>query len=265
MDELRKYRIIIIPAFAVSFAALLFLFISTWNLFSMAAAIRVHGLYYVSIILVMIFLSAIFVCFMNITGTPGQDTGNEDALKEDVREPDHPGPEKATEKKVPFEVDIDLLAEKIIPRAGPREMIKGLDEKILVNLARHFNAASGIIFIRDLKTGHYSTNGTYAFVHHKDPLKFREGEGLPGQAARNKKIIQLNHVPGDYMQVASGLGRGIPQHLLIMPVIYDKTTIAVIEMASFSTFNEEQLWVLDKLASIIGKSLYTNIKRSQSL
>ena len=60
------------------------------------------------------------------------------------------------------------------------------------------------------------------------------GEGLVGQCAKEKKRILLTEVPGDYVRINSGLGVAPPLNIIVLPVLFEGSVRAVVELASFS-------------------------------
>jgi signal transduction histidine kinase/DNA-binding response OmpR family regulator/HAMP domain-containing protein len=86
---------------------------------------------------------------------------------------------------------------------------------------------------------------------------FRLGEGLIGQCGKEKKRILLTEVPGDYVRISSGLGASAPLNIIAMPVLFEGTLCAVIELASFSSFSITQQTFLDSITESIGIVLST--------
>jgi signal transduction histidine kinase/HAMP domain-containing protein/ActR/RegA family two-component response regulator len=86
---------------------------------------------------------------------------------------------------------------------------------------------------------------------------FRLGEGLVGQCAKEKKRILLTEVPGDYVQISSGLGASPPLNIIVLPVLFEGSVRAVIELASFSPFSVPHQAFLDQLPESIGLVLNT--------
>ena len=74
---------------------------------------------------------------------------------------------------------------------------------------------------------------------------FRLGEGLVGQCAKEKKRILLTEVPGDYVRINSGLGASPPLNIIVLPVLFEGSVRAVIELASFSPFSVTHQAFLD--------------------
>ena len=63
---------------------------------------------------------------------------------------------------------------------------------------------------------------------------FRLGEGLVGQCALEKERILLTEVPADYIQINSGLGESPPLNIIVLPILFEGSVRAVIELASFA-------------------------------
>jgi signal transduction histidine kinase/CheY-like chemotaxis protein/HAMP domain-containing protein len=87
--------------------------------------------------------------------------------------------------------------------------------------------------------------------------EFRLGEGLVGQCAKEKKRILLTEVPGDYVRINSGLGASPPLTIIVLPVLFEGSVRAVVELASFSLFSATHQAFLDQLPESIGLVLST--------
>ena len=86
---------------------------------------------------------------------------------------------------------------------------------------------------------------------------FRFGEGLVGQCAKEKKRILLTDVPSDYVKINSGLGGSSPLNIIVLPVLFEGSVRAVIELASFTPFSLTHQAFLDQLPESIGLVLNT--------
>src|ERR1039458_1455157 len=103
---------------------------------------------------------------------------------------------------------------------------------------------------------------------------FRLGEGLVGQCGKEKKRILLTEVPSDYVRINSGLGASPPLSIIVLPVLFEGSLRAVVELASFSFFSVTHQTFLDSITESIGIVLSTIqasalteslLKQSQSL
>jgi len=87
--------------------------------------------------------------------------------------------------------------------------------------------------------------------------EFRLREGLIGQAAADRRPILLKDVPPDFIRIGSGLGHAVPANVSILPALFEDEVKAVIELASFSEFNETHQNFLDQLMESVGIVLNT--------
>jgi HAMP domain-containing protein/signal transduction histidine kinase/DNA-binding response OmpR family regulator len=78
------------------------------------------------------------------------------------------------------------------------------------------------------------------------------GEGLAGQCAVEKKRILLADVPPDFITISSSLGEARQVSIIVLPVLFEGQTKAVIELASLDRFAEVNLNFLDLLTQSIG-------------
>jgi len=89
------------------------------------------------------------------------------------------------------------------------------------------------------------------------PVRIALGVGLVGQAAAEKQRILLNDVPPDYTTIQSSLGSAAPTSVIVLPVLFEGETMAVIELAALRPFTSTHLQFLDQLTQSIGVVLNT--------
>jgi HAMP domain-containing protein/signal transduction histidine kinase/DNA-binding response OmpR family regulator len=89
------------------------------------------------------------------------------------------------------------------------------------------------------------------------PERIAIGEGLVGQCALEKQRILLNEVKSDYTRILSSLGNSRPVNIVVLPLLFEGQTKAVIELASLHTFNVTHLTFLEQLTQSIGVVLNT--------
>jgi HAMP domain-containing protein len=98
----------------------------------------------------------------------------------------------------------------------------------------------------------------YGFEERKHlSTTFTLGQGLVGQCAKEKKRILLTGVPDDYVRINSGLGSAAPRNIVVLPVLFEGSVRAVIELASFLPFSAIHQAFLDQLVESIGIILNT--------
>jgi hypothetical protein len=65
------------------------------------------------------------------------------------------------------------------------------------------------------------------------------------------KPSTVTEVPGDYVRINSGLGASAPLNIIVLPVLFEGSVRAVVELASFSPFSLPQAF-LDQLRRASG-------------
>jgi HAMP domain-containing protein/putative methionine-R-sulfoxide reductase with GAF domain len=98
----------------------------------------------------------------------------------------------------------------------------------------------------------------YGYEERKHLLTtFQVGQGLVGQCAQEKQRILLTNVPSDYVKINSGLGDSTPLNIIVLPILFEGSVRAVLELASFSPFSDAHQTFLDQLPESIGLVLNT--------
>ncbi|MFD3542643.1 HAMP domain-containing protein [Streptomyces sp. NPDC058662] len=92
---------------------------------------------------------------------------------------------------------------------------------------------------------------------------FALGESLVGQAARSRRIIATDQVPGSYV-ISSGLGRTTPGSLIILPIVVDDQVLGVIELAAFTAFTAVHRDFLAQLMETIGANVNTIVANART-
>jgi signal transduction histidine kinase/DNA-binding response OmpR family regulator/HAMP domain-containing protein len=85
----------------------------------------------------------------------------------------------------------------------------------------------------------------------------RLGDGLVGQCALEKKRILLCDVPPQFIAISSSLGEAPCVSIVVLPVLFEGETKAVIELATLHRFADVNLAFLDQLTTNIGAVFHT--------
>src|ERR1700691_1114515 len=85
---------------------------------------------------------------------------------------------------------------------------------------------------------------------HRKRLKV--GEGLIGQCAAEKRRMLVSDLPPDTVPIRSGLFQAIPRNIIVLPVLFEDSVKAVIELASLRVFTPSHLAFLEQLTASIG-------------
>lgn len=132
--------------------------------------------------------------------------------------------------------------------------VEDLGQHILEYLAVSLNVQVGAFYVSKNKV--LKMVSSYAYTPGK-PLsnEFRMGEGIVGQAAREKKQILLTDVPDDYLTIRSGLGQVAPTNILVAPILYEGQVNGLMELGSCREFSETDRAVLNQAVAHIGITL----------
>lgn len=128
---------------------------------------------------------------------------------------------------------------------------KEIGERLINTICKTLEASQGIFYLRepsdDDGEDYLKVVAGYAYYKREDgTLTYRFGEGLAGQAAKSQQMITINHIPEGYITIVSGLGESSPNKLLLIPVVYQQRTLAVMEIASFKEFPRQKLSAIEE-------------------
>ncbi len=150
--------------------------------------------------------------------------------------------------------------------------IESLSFNVIKELTKYINATQGGFYILRNDNGQKKYFDMTAFFAY-DRKKFADkqiawGDGLIGTSAAEKKSIYITDVPGDYVNVTSGLGFTNPKSILIVPLIKDEELFGAIEFASLNKIEPHQVDFVEKIAENIASTLSMaeiNIKTTRLL
>ncbi|MGH3859209.1 HAMP domain-containing protein [Actinokineospora sp.] len=107
--------------------------------------------------------------------------------------------------------------------------------------------------------GHPGTPGNGS-----EPLRFRFGQSLVGQAARSRRAIAVEDVPPGYVTISSGLGQAPPTSLIVLPMVVEEQVLGVIELASVRSFTQIQRDFLEQLMETVGVNVNTLVANART-
>jgi len=177
--------------------------------------------------------------------------------------------QKTTEERRELEeLDVHGVAKKIVRKINPADNPELWGKELLSLLVNELELMSGIFYYKNQEEV-FNAAATFAYPHTREPYSFREGEGLTGQAVKNKQAVIYRSIPDSYSKVFSGLGSGKPSYLAIIPLLLGDSVIAAIEAAGYkhSDENLEQLFqvVSRELAIKINEKTAREIHKEQAL
>lgn len=137
-----------------------------------------------------------------------------------------------------------------------------LADEIVSNLVKYLKSNQGALYIADeTEAGEEPTmsmKACYAWDKKKFlNQKIYKGEGLAGQAWQEGDTVYLTDVPSNYVRITSGLGDSNPTSVLIVPLKVNDLIFGVVEIASFSFFQDFEIDFVQKIAESIASTIST--------
>jgi signal transduction histidine kinase/response regulator RpfG family c-di-GMP phosphodiesterase/CHASE3 domain sensor protein len=139
------------------------------------------------------------------------------------------------------------------------QRLEPLAEEVLRFLTRYVDAHAGVMFAS--RQGRFERLAVVGSSRDSVPLKFESGEGLLGRAVSEKSLQRIDNVPEGYLTVSSGLGEGVPRHLLVIPAKVDDAVNAVIELGFIHPLDEEKQQFLLQTSELVGMAVRSALYR----
>lgn len=124
-----------------------------------------------------------------------------------------------------------------------------LGDSALRLLCEYLDAKAGAIFVEDDK---FRLFATYGAAPGSVPESFETGEGLLGQAAKDKRNFLIHNIPQGYLSIGSGLGKAPPRHLLVGTGKADGSVNTVLELGFVRAVTAEDTAFIDSVSETLG-------------
>lgn len=121
------------------------------------------------------------------------------------------------------------------------QKIDNLSKKVITFLAEFVDAKSGAIYLLNQDTGKLELEAAYALDRRRAQHHIIEiGDGILGQAAKEKQLITMDNIPADYLIINSSLGETPAKCIIAAPFMYEDNVMGIIELATYRSFNTAQ-------------------------
>ncbi|MBF0219531.1 MAG: response regulator [Gammaproteobacteria bacterium] len=126
----------------------------------------------------------------------------------------------------------------------------------LSRIAPLIKLGHGVFYIHEEAKKRLRLLGGYAYRDRKHlDQYFDYGQGLVGQCALELTPIFISEPPADYMRISSALGESAPHTIAVLPVLRNERLLAIIELATFDKFSDNEQALLDGWMPILAMSL----------
>lgn len=140
---------------------------------------------------------------------------------------------------------------------GERDIEK-LTNKLIKTVTEFLKAPIATIYINS--TGNFLLSSSYAISN--APKQIKLGEGLIGQAAKNQTISVVEDLPPDFV-ISTSIGITMPMSVIIIPLVHENETIAVIEIGMLKKVEPLELEFLEKIVEQMAISINSALSYSK--
>jgi len=150
------------------------------------------------------------------------------------------------------------LAERI----GGDLSLAELGQAVLAQLAHTLQAQVGVLYVR--QGGQIVRCATHAVADTNDThTELAPGTGIVGQAIKDGRAVLLRDLPEGYLRIASGLGEGQPQSLLVVPLQVDGAMYGAVELGFAGRVAPDHLEMVERVANAIAVAIRSAEYRSR--
>jgi CheY-like chemotaxis protein/HAMP domain-containing protein/putative methionine-R-sulfoxide reductase with GAF domain len=143
-------------------------------------------------------------------------------------------------------------------------LIVAMAGDVLQFLAAYLDVGVGALYVYDAQQEQLELVASYAFTRRKALSQtIALGEGLAGEAAREKKTICWQQVPADFLPIESALGQTTPAAVVAVPLLHDDKLVGLVELGRFAGFSDRQLEFLARAAEIIAIAMGVSQSRQR--
>lgn len=143
-------------------------------------------------------------------------------------------------------------------------LIADLGQAVIDHFVTYLNVNVGAFYILDKTGSAFKLSNGHALSRKKTAmLPVRLGEGLIGQAAKEKKTLLLENIPSENFIIDSGLGEITPTHILIVPILSEGVVSGVIELGSIRPITQNQKEYVERVMDSISIAIASSHAREK--
>ena len=140
--------------------------------------------------------------------------------------------------------------------------LEELGQRVVEFLAQRLGAKVGAAYVTE---GHglFQRMGGYGLEDGQHKNRVAKGEGLLGQAAQSRELLHVRDLPPSYLPITSGLGRGQPIEVVIVPALLHGAVHGLIELGFLRKLTRTDIDFLQRAAEQVALSVRSAIDRTQ--
>jgi signal transduction histidine kinase/CheY-like chemotaxis protein/HAMP domain-containing protein len=135
--------------------------------------------------------------------------------------------------------------------------------KSIAFMTDFLQAELGAIYVYQKEEEIFNLTASVGLPNKNKYRTIHKGDGLIGQVAINKQLKHIENIPEDYFTIFSGSGEIKPSNLLIVPLIFNDTLWAVMELASIHKFKSSEIEFIKSVRESITVKIASTLARTQ--
>jgi CheY-like chemotaxis protein/signal transduction histidine kinase/HAMP domain-containing protein/CHASE3 domain sensor protein len=146
--------------------------------------------------------------------------------------------------------------------------LESLSGFIIDHLTHYIGAQAGALYLVNNAYQLEFMSG-YGFDKPRMEMRpFKQGEGLIGQVAIDKKLLKIDNIKPEFLKIKTALADVTPVNIVILPFVYNNEVIGVAEIASKNEIEEEHIQYLESVSeniAVVISNLKSVIKTEELL
>ncbi len=139
------------------------------------------------------------------------------------------------------------LTSLLITSLKPRELL----QKVLNKVVELTTSQAGVIYLAETDGREQNLSPYVAYAVDLEQMpRLRFGQGLPGEAAVQRRVIHAKQIPSDCkVNVNFGVADTLPKEVALIPIIYQERVLGVMLLGTLNGFRPSEMALLEYMAN----------------
>jgi PAS domain S-box-containing protein len=135
------------------------------------------------------------------------------------------------------------------------ESVQGFGEQLLSGTVPLVACGAAAFYVFEKDRGRLRRAASYGLADGGGAESIAVGEGLSGEAVRQRVPITVGNLPPAYLRISSGLGSTDPVQAIAWPVLTRNSVLGVLELAAFRELNASEKTLFEELMPVVAMNL----------
>ncbi|MBI4428533.1 MAG: response regulator [Ignavibacteriales bacterium] len=146
---------------------------------------------------------------------------------------------------------------ELVTTLNSLESIHEVESRSLELLCKNLHASVGALYLLNNEIAQLELVAGYGLKRNGELVKtVRFGEGIPGQCAKEQRILEVNEIPAtsDFM-IDTGLVEVAPRSIIAVPIIFQDKVLGVLVLGSTTSFVEAEMDIINNSVPQLGVAI----------